>query len=102
MWQKDVYAYDIDPGTVGLGSFPDLNTLVNALLPAILSIAGLLLFAFLIFGGIRYLTSGGDEKAVGAAKKIITNALLGMLIVFVAFWLIRIMETILGLRITGQ
>lgn len=94
-------AYAILPGDVGLPAFNSLGDIVSKIVPPIVSLAGLAAFFFLVFGGLRYLSSGGDEKAITEAKKIITNALLGLLIVFVAFWAIRIIETVLGLNITG-
>lgn len=96
-----VFAYAILPPDVGLPAFNDLNTIVSKLLPVVISLSGLAAFAFLIMGGIKYISAGGDEKALGDAKKTITNALVGLLIVFVAFWIIRILETVLGLNITG-
>lgn len=36
---------------------------------------------FLMIGGIKYATSGGDPKSAAAAKQTITNALIGALIV---------------------
>lgn len=101
MFGKESLAYEISSTALGLGGFHDLGGLVSAILPVLISVAGLALFAYLIMGGIKYITSGGDEKAVMEAKKIITNALVGMIIVFVSFWIIRILETVLGLEITG-
>ncbi len=101
MFGRVALAYTIDPTALHLSGFSDLGGLVSAFLPVIISISGLALFAYLLMGGLKYITSGGDEKAVAEARKIITNAVVGMLIVFVAFWIIRILETVLGLEITG-
>lgn len=57
---------------------------------------GVLLFLYLVFGGFRYLTAGGDEKAVDAAKKIMTNAIIGLLIIVSAYFVTDILGTILG------
>lgn len=97
-----ILAYTINPGDVGLPTtFTDLGSVVSSVVPMIVSLAGLGAFAFLLFGGVRYMTAGGDEKAIGEAKKILMNSLIGLLIVFVSFWLTRILETVLGLKITG-
>lgn len=94
-------AYDIDPAAIGLpSSFTDLGGIITAFLPAFVTLAGMATFAYLLFGGFRYLTAGGDEKAVGEAMKMITNAVIGLIIVFGAWWGIRILETILGIHIT--
>lgn len=97
-----VLAYTITPQTLGLpAAFNSLGDVVAALLPVIIAISGLALFTALLIGGFKYITSGGDEKSIMEAKKIINNGLLGLLIVFVSFWIIRILETVLGLEITG-
>lgn len=99
---RPVLAYDISPGSVGLPTaFENLGDVISALLPAVVSLAGLACFAYLIYGGLRWLTSGGDPKAAGDAQKVITNAVIGLTIVFCSWWLIRIIEVVLGLEITG-
>lgn len=102
MFINQALAYEVTPQALGLPTaFNSLGDVVSAILPVIISVAGLALFAYLLMGGIKYITSGGDDKAIMEAKKIITNALIGMLIVFVAFWIVRILETVLGIEITG-
>ena len=60
-------------------------------------LAGVALIIYLIIGGFKYLTSGGDPKAAGAAKQIITNAIIGFIIIFAAFWIIQLLGSVLGL-----
>ncbi len=64
----------------------------------ILLIAGLLLLVYLIYGGFQYLTSAGDPKKAQEAQAKITQALLGFLIVFGAFWIVQIIANVLGLE----
>lgn len=65
-------------------------------------IAGLLLLLYLIYGGLAYMLSRGDQKALESAKNIITNALVGFIVVFIAFWIVQIIGLFLGLPgITG-
>ena len=58
---------------------------------------GLIFFALLVWGGIRYMLARGDEKATQAARGVLTNAVTGLLIVISAFAII----TLIGL-FTGQ
>src|SRR3989344_4292787 len=53
----------------------------------------------LLIGGIRWITAGGDEKAVGSARNMITAALIGLVIVLVAYALIKLVETFFGINI---
>ncbi|MFH0863763.1 MAG: pilin [Candidatus Gottesmanbacteria bacterium] len=75
-----------------------LGTIVTELLRYLFPIAGLLLFAYLIMGGFSYLTSAGDPKAMEQAKGKVTNAIVGFIIIFVAFWVVQILEFMFGIE----
>jgi len=47
------------------------------------------------------MTSAGDPEKVKAGQGKITTAVIGFLIVFVAYWLMQIIETVLGFKILG-
>lgn len=91
------YAYTIPNPT----QFGSIGAVLTTLLPNLLIVAGLLTFLYLIFGGFKYLTAGGDEKAVTAAKSMLTNAVVGLIIIFCAWWIIHIIEIIFGISILG-
>jgi len=61
--------------------------------------AGILLFAYLLFGGFKYITAGGDEKAVDSAKRMLTNAVVGMIIIAFAYFIVGIIGKVLGIEI---
>ena len=81
------------------GKFSDIGDIINDLVPYVFALAGLLLFFILILGGFELMTSAGDPKKMEAAKGKITNAVIGFVIIFVAFWLVQILEVIFGLTI---
>ena len=64
--------------------------LVQRILETLLLIVGLVAVIFVVVGGYRYITAGGEEEKVGEAKKTITNALIGIALVLLAFALVRI------------
>ena len=97
-----VKALTLDPASLDLPtSFTDLGSVVSAALPLIVSVTGLGMFGYLIFGGIRYIMAAGDTKQIQDAVRTITNAVIGLAIVFTSFWAVRIIETVFGLKITG-
>jgi len=77
----------------------DIGDIVSELIKFLFPLAGLLLLLYLIYGGYRYMLSQGDPKALQEARGVITNALLGFAIVFVSFWIVQIIGTILGLNV---
>jgi len=92
---KNALAYTIGNPT----KFQDIGSVVTTIIPNIYYVAGLLLFFLLVSGGISYMMAGGDDKAIGKAKNTITGAIIGFAIVFGSLFVIRILETILGIKI---
>jgi len=60
------------------------------------ALAGLAAVFFIIFSGIKFLTSGGDPKQVEGARKTLTYAIAGLIIVFLAFAIIKLIGTMTG------
>ena len=76
-----------------------IPAIVSALIKFALVIAALVAFVFLILGGIKWITSGGDKEATAKAQGRITAALIGLVIVFAAWAIIRLIETFFGVSI---
>ena len=51
-------------------------------------IAGIIAFGFLIYGGILFVTSGGDAEKATKARNTILYAVVGVIVVTVSFALI--------------
>jgi TRAP-type C4-dicarboxylate transport system permease small subunit len=47
---------------------------------SVVTLGGVAFIIFLIWGGIEWLTAGGDKTRVETAQKMITNALIGLAI----------------------
>jgi len=76
-----------------------LGELLNNVITTASVAAGILLFVYLIFGGFKYITAGGDEKAVGEAKRMLTNAVVGMITLAFAYFIVGIIGKVLGVEI---
>ena len=50
----------------------------------------------MIVGGLRYVTSGGDAKAVGAAKDTILYAIIGIVVAVISYALVSFVIQSLG------
>lgn len=74
-----------------------LGYLVGKLIPVILIFAGFLLLLYLLYGGFALITSGGDPKGLQAGRNKILFALVGFIIIFVAYWLVEIAGLVLGI-----
>lgn len=76
-----------------------LSTIVSGLIPIFFVIALLLVLIKLIAAGFGYMTSSGDSKKVEKAQADLTQAIVGFFVVFTSFWLVQIVQKILGLNI---
>lgn len=68
------------------------GNLVNAALMFVGTVAVILI----VYAGIRFVTSGGDQKKVAQARQIITYALIGLVLVLCSFAIIAIIAYTTG------
>ncbi len=69
---------------IGLGD-ADLKTTVINILQLVLGLLALIAVIMVIIGGFTWLTAGGNEEKVDKAKKIISAAVIGLIIVLLAW-----------------
>lgn len=74
-----------------------VGNLISAILGFLLVIAGLLSLFFLLTGGIQWITSGGDKAGVEAARQKILNAVIGLIITFSVWALMKLIFAFLGI-----
>jgi hypothetical protein len=81
-----------NPGNIlpGKGINDTLEGNILSIIKIFLQIVGLVAVAYIIYGGFRYVTSGGDEKAVETAKKTILNSLIGLVVVILSYVIVNV------------
>lgn len=62
----------------------------------LLIFAGIIALFFIIFSGIRMITSGGDPKQLDTAKKTLTYAIVGLLLILFSFAILRLISQVTG------
>lgn len=77
----------------------NLGNIISIILPYVFILSGLILFVFLIFGGFQLLLSAGNPESVKSGQGKITSALIGFIIIFVAYWLVEILQIVFGISI---
>ncbi len=70
-------------GTKNQGT--DLTTVFRTVVNIMLFIVGAVAVIMLVIGGLRYVTSNGDQNAVSGAKNTILYAIIGIVVAFLAF-----------------
>jgi hypothetical protein len=89
----DVAKTDVDPGE---GFATDFGALVNGVLSFVMVIAALLVFMYLIWGGIEWITSGGDKGKTESARNKITSAVIGLIVVAASYAILTLALNFLG------
>ncbi len=79
-----------------------LGEIIGKSLTYIFAAAGIGLLLMIISSGFSLMTSAGDPKKAGAGKSRLTNAIVGFLLIFAAFWIVQILGTILGWESIGN
>ncbi len=72
-------------GTTG----DDLPKLIQNIINILLFIAGAVAVVMIILGGIRYITSNGDQAQVKAAKDTILYSVVGLVVAILAFSIVN-------------
>ena len=75
-----------------------LNALLNNLTQTFLVVAVAVATLVLIIGGVKWATAGGDKEALGSAQKIITSAIIGLVIVLAAWAIIGLIKAFFGIK----
>jgi hypothetical protein len=80
------------------GFFTNFGTLFTNILRIVMVIAALLVFFYLVLGGIEYITSGGEKGKTEAARNKITSAVIGLIILAASYAILTLALNFLGFR----
>jgi len=75
----------VDPGSVGVPSVKDPNSVINGVLTTVYTWAGIICVLVIIVAGIMYTTSAGDPSQTKRAKNAIIAAVVGVIMIISAF-----------------
>ena len=100
--QNNILAYDI----TGLGTQPTSNeeavnqfqTIISNII-GVITIVAFIFFTFqIIFAGYAFISANGDEKKLETSRKKLTNGILGLTIVVVAYGLTAFIANLFGIK----
>ncbi|MFA6250681.1 MAG: hypothetical protein WC686_04250 [Candidatus Shapirobacteria bacterium] len=94
----------IAPGVAIESKYGSASVLIRLILQNAMTIAGILLLCLLVFGGVMYIVGAGegDPKKAQIAQTAITDALIGFVIVFTAYFIIQIIQYVTGVPILNS
>jgi len=85
----------LEDGVATLGCIP---ILIQNLISAALAFSGLVALVLFIYAGATYITSKGDPAKVENAKKTMTYAILGLVLIFLSFFIVQLISTLTGVE----
>ena len=80
----------------GVATLSCIPTVLGNIIYWLFALIGIAAVIFVIYGGAKFVLSGGDPKQVEGARKTITYALIGLVIVVMSFAIINLVSYVTG------
>lgn len=91
-----VYALDISQESVNpLAKFSNFASITNVIVSLFIILAALAFVFVMLSGAYTFITAGGDAEKVKQAQKTFKFAIIGMIVVFASFLIVKLIEFIL-------
>ena len=98
-------AVDIGGQFFGAGrkytSLSDVGSITSLIVRGSIAVAGIILLFYFIFGGISIIAGAGNDnpQQIEKGKQAATSALIGFIVVFAAYWIVKLIEQVTGMAI---
>ncbi|PSO43256.1 hypothetical protein BRC19_01530 [Candidatus Saccharibacteria bacterium QS_5_54_17] len=83
-WYRGLQCEEGGSGAPVFSKMSDIWTVATNLLDILIQLGALAAVGFIIYGGIRYILSQGEPEKLQGAKKIIANAIIGLILAITA------------------
>jgi len=80
----------------------DIRVTIARIISIVLGFVGVIFFALIIFSGFQYMTSAGNEDQTKKALGLLRNAIIGLVIILVAWMITRYAITVLGKAVNNN
>jgi phage shock protein PspC (stress-responsive transcriptional regulator) len=107
-----VYAKAADPGQFldgdgagvesSLGTQFELPVVIGNVINVLISVLGIIFVVLVVYAGYLYLTAAGEDKKVETAKKLLGQAVIGLVLVLAAYSISTfVINQLTGISATG-
>jgi len=79
------------------GMIPDIPTLVNFLVPLLFIGAAIIFLFTLLYGAFMVITAEGNPENIKKAQKLLTYAVIGLVIVVLSYFIVSLIKTLLNI-----
>ncbi len=91
----------IKPPSVGLNTETKLGTIIGNMISIIMVAGAIFVLVMLVIGAFQWITSGGEKEGVSKARERIINALIGLVILSIAFVLAKVVGSVVGINLSN-
>lgn len=84
---------------VGPGELKTPGAILSRFLLFAFPIAGFILFVMIVWGGFEILMTSSTKKTLDAGRQRIQAAVIGFILLFTSYWVIRIFEMVFGIKV---
>jgi len=77
-----------------------IEQIMGNVISVIVGLGFVAMLVLLVMAGLKYLTSGGEPKAIQSAHYTLTWALLGVVFMAVAWLILQLIESFTGIKVT--
>lgn len=85
------------PDPAGLN---EIENIFSSLISVIVSLGFIVMLVFIVMAGFKYLTSGGEPKALQAAHHALVWAILGIVFMAIAWLVLQLISSFTGINVT--
>lgn len=86
----------------GVATLDCLPVLFGNVVTSALALSGAVALILIVYSGIKFITSGGDAKEVEGARKILTYAVIGLIVILLAYFIVNVIANITGVECIKQ
>ena len=76
----------------------DISSLINVFMSFLFPLALIIIFLMFVYAGYLYLSSEGSPDKVKQAQGVITSSIVGFILLFVAFFVVRLVASFFGFQ----
>lgn len=84
------------PPTVPTGGLETVSKLINVAFQLLFIVGFTLVIVLIVYSGIQWVISGGDKQKLQAARSRIIYAIIGLIVIIAAFFIVNTIVTLLG------
>jgi hypothetical protein len=89
VYQKMMEYMKITAEAAGFANPQSLPAIIGALIGTFLSLIGVIFLCLIIYGGFLWMTAAGNESKVLKAKKLLTESVIGLIIILASYAITR-------------